>query len=75
MWQLLRRQIPRIAPGRILAPDGTRVRLLDADTGRDVVTIAPQPSIVQSIGYTGDRGRHYVLIGTTSDGVRVCEVP
>ena len=50
-------------------------RLGDGDTGNDVVTIPPQPSVVLSIGYTGDRACRYVLIGTTGDGLRVCEAP
>jgi Protein kinase domain/WD domain, G-beta repeat len=59
----------------ILVADGPRVRLLDATTGRDLLTIPAQPSVVQSVGYTGMQGRHYVIIGTTENGVRVCQMP
>jgi WD40 repeat protein len=60
---------------RLLVADGKTVRLLDAGSGRDLIDIPPQPSVVQSVGTTGAAGRHYIVIGTTENGVRMCLAP
>jgi hypothetical protein len=60
---------------RLLVADGKTVQLLDADSGRDVIEIPPQPSVVQSVGYTGAASRHCIVIGTTENGLRMCAAP
>jgi hypothetical protein len=55
--------------------DGKTVWLFDAGSGRDLLDIPPQPSVVQTVGYTGAASCHYIAIGTTENGVSMCLVP
>jgi serine/threonine protein kinase len=60
---------------RVLVAAGPTVRLLETTTGQELLRVPDQPSVVQSVGLTGSEGRHYLAIGTTENGIRLCELP